>query len=68
MKIPSRSDDHGFQMVRHGGGQQGTSTDFLIATDQGAGVVVLTNMDGLNPNQLSVEMLKILIGPAIGKK
>lgn len=62
------SDDHGFHMVGHGGGQQGTSTDFLIATDQGAGVVVLTNMDGLNPNQLSVEMLKILIGPAIGKK
>jgi hypothetical protein len=29
---------------------------------------MLTNMDGLNPNQLSVEMLKILIGPAIGKK
>jgi hypothetical protein len=46
MKIPSRSDDHGFHMVGHGGGQQGTSTDFLIATDQGAGVVVLTNMMG----------------------
>lgn len=62
------SDDHGFHMVGHGGGQQGTSTDFLIAPDQSAGVVVLTNMDGLNPNQLSVEMLKILIGAAIGKK
>jgi len=47
--------------VGHSGGQQGTSTDFLIAPSQRAGVVVLTNMQSLNPNELAVEILKILV-------
>jgi len=48
--------------VGHSGGQQGTSTDFLIVPEQRAGVVVLTNMEEINPNQLSKEILKILLG------
>lgn len=56
------TDEYGFRMVGHSGGQQGTSTDFMIAPDQRAGVVVLTNMDNINPNELSAEILKILVG------
>jgi serine beta-lactamase-like protein LACTB len=56
------SDENGFRTVGHSGGQQGTSTDFLIAPDHRVGVVVLTNMDNINPNELSVEILKVLIG------
>ena len=55
-------DEDGIVAVGHSGGQQGTSTDFLIAPEKQAGVVVLTNMDNLNPNELSVEILKVLVG------
>ncbi len=55
-------DENGMKAVGHDGGQQGTSTSFLIAPDQRAGVVVLTNMDGLDPNELAGEILKILLG------
>jgi serine beta-lactamase-like protein LACTB, mitochondrial len=55
-------DKEGIQFVGHSGGQQGTSTDFLIAPKQRAGVVVLTNMQGLDANGLAVDILKILIG------
>ncbi len=55
-------DVDGIKAVGHNGGQQGTSTSFLIAPEKRAGVVVLTNMDGLNPDELAVEILKILAG------
>jgi len=54
--------EDGILAVGHSGGQQGTSTDFLIAPEKQAGVVVLTNMDSLNVNELSVEILKVLVG------
>ena len=54
--------EDGIRYVGHSGGQQGTSTDFLIAPEPRAGVVVLTNMEEINPNQLSKEILKILLG------
>jgi len=57
-------DADGIPVAGHSGGQQGTSTDFLIAPNQRAGVVVLTNMEGINANELSVEILKIVIGAA----
>jgi len=61
-------DETGIKVVGHSGGQQGCSTDFLIAPEKRMGVVVLTNMEGLNPNELAVEILKILIGaPSSGK-
>jgi serine beta-lactamase-like protein LACTB, mitochondrial len=52
----------------HSGGQQGTSTDFLVAPGQRAGVVVLTNMEGLNPNELAREMLGIVLGAPLKKE
>jgi CubicO group peptidase (beta-lactamase class C family) len=57
-------DEGGVLEVGHSGGQQGTSTDFLIAPKERAGVVVLTNMDELDPDKLAVEILKILVGTA----
>jgi serine beta-lactamase-like protein LACTB, mitochondrial len=52
----------------HTGGQQGTTTDFVIAPERNAGVVVLTNMENLNPNELSREILKILLGTHAGNQ
>ncbi len=51
--------------VGHNGGQQGTSTSFMIAPAENDGVVVLTNMEEINPSKLSAEILKILVA---GKK
>ena len=48
--------------VSHSGGQQGTSTNFIIAPEQGAGVVVLVNMEGADSGELAKEILKILVG------
>jgi serine beta-lactamase-like protein LACTB, mitochondrial len=56
------SDQVGVMAVGHNGGQQGTSTAFLIAPAQRDGVVVLTNMEGTNPSDLAVEILKVLVG------
>jgi len=53
---------NGVRVVGHSGGQQGTSTDFLIAPEQKSGVVVLTNMEGISANELSKEILAIILG------
>ena len=55
-------DKDGVRGVGHSGGQQGTSTYFIVAPEHRAGVVVLTNMDDLDPDQLALEIMKILIG------
>jgi len=52
----------GISSVGHNGGQQGTSTAFTIAPAQKAGVVVLTNMEGVNAGDLAQEILKVLVG------
>jgi CubicO group peptidase (beta-lactamase class C family) len=51
----------GWVTVGHDGGQQGTSTSFLIAPARRAGVVVLSNMEGIDPNKLAHEILKALV-------
>jgi CubicO group peptidase (beta-lactamase class C family) len=48
--------------VGHGGGQQGTSTFIMLAPERRAGVVVLTNMDGVDASSLATELLKIILG------
>jgi serine beta-lactamase-like protein LACTB, mitochondrial len=48
--------------VGHGGTQQGTSTMMLIAPDERAGVVVLTNSDAAGSARLATEVLRILLG------
>jgi serine beta-lactamase-like protein LACTB len=54
------SDEDGIATVGHTGGQQGTSTAFIIAPTQKAGVVVLANMEEIGARDLAVEILKIL--------
>ena len=56
----SKHNDHEVAGVGHTGGQQGTSTAFVVAPDQRAGVVVLTNLEGQDPGALAREILNIL--------
>jgi serine beta-lactamase-like protein LACTB len=56
--------EDGIATVGHNGGQQGTSTAFLVAPAQRAGVVVLTNMEGADASGLAKEILKVLVEPA----
>jgi serine beta-lactamase-like protein LACTB, mitochondrial len=56
------SNDDGVASVGHNGGQQGTSTAFILAPAQRAGVVVLTNMEGADASNLAHEILKVLVG------
>ena len=56
------SNDEGVASVGHNGGQQGTSTAFMLAPAQRAGVVVLTNMEGADASSLAHEILKVLVG------
>jgi serine beta-lactamase-like protein LACTB len=57
-----KHNDHEVPGVGHNGGQQGTSTAFVIAPDQRAGVVVLTNMENQDAGSLAREILNILSG------
>jgi len=48
--------------VGHGGGQQGTSTFIMLVPERRAGVVVLTNMDGVDASSLATQLMKIILG------
>jgi len=56
--------DAGVPDVGHTGGQQGTSTAMMIAPQQQAGVVVLTNLENGGAGDLATELLKIVVGTA----
>jgi len=47
--------------VGHGGGQQGTSTFIMLMPERRAGVVVLSNMDGVDVSSLATGLLKIVL-------
>lgn len=51
----------GLADVGHDGGQQGTSTSFLLVPERRAGVVVLINLDGGNASHLATELMKIVL-------
>jgi serine beta-lactamase-like protein LACTB, mitochondrial len=55
--------ESGVKIVAHTGGQQGTSTSLLLVPERNAGIVVLANMDGLDVDALSKEILRILLSP-----
>ena len=59
--------DDGIKTVGHTGGQQGTSTAFLIAPEQRAGIVVLTNMEGVPAGDLARQILTIAVGVPANK-
>lgn len=52
---------YGVGLVEHTGGQQGTSTSFLLVPERRAGIVALANMDGVDAAALSREVLKIVL-------
>jgi serine beta-lactamase-like protein LACTB, mitochondrial len=52
----------GVLTVGHDGGQQGTSTAFVVAPALRAGVVVLTNMEGADAHELAAQVLRIIAG------
>jgi serine beta-lactamase-like protein LACTB len=54
----------GVRSVSHDGGQQGTSTFIMMAPSQRDGVVVLINMDGVDPSVLTARLMKIVVGSA----
>ena len=54
--------DGGVLTVGHSGGQQGTSTDIVMAPERKAGVVVLMNLEGGNASDLAQDLLKIILG------
>jgi serine beta-lactamase-like protein LACTB, mitochondrial len=56
--------DLGVLDVGHAGGQQGTSTSFMIVPERRAGVVVLINLDGGNASDLASELMKIVLASA----
>ncbi len=52
-------DESGVRDVGHAGGQQGTSTFFMIVPERRAGVVVLINMDEADARGLGIALMKI---------
>jgi serine beta-lactamase-like protein LACTB len=58
------STEDGVFMAGHTGGQQGANTNFEIAPEKRAGVVVLSNMEEVSTNNLAKEIMKILLGTA----
>ena len=55
------SSKFGLLLISHSGGQQGTSTNILLAPDRHAAIVVLANMDNVDTGALSTEILKIAL-------
>lgn len=53
--------ENGIRFVGHSGGQQGTSTNMLIAPESKAGVVVLINMENVSADRLSRQLLQIVL-------
>ena len=62
------STEDGVRFIGHSGSQQGTSTDFVLAPDRLAGVVVLANMEGVPASDLAKEILKIVLGQSSEEK
>ena len=54
-------DKFDLHILAHTGGQQGTSTTFAVVPSRNAGVVVLCNMDGVDVNQLAMQILRIAL-------
>ena len=48
-------------LAGHSGGQQGTTTDILMAPDRNTGVVVLMNMDGQDAAGLAKKIMDIVL-------
>jgi serine beta-lactamase-like protein LACTB, mitochondrial len=56
--------DLGVLDVGQGGGQQGSSTFFMIIPERRAGVVVLINLDGGHASDLATDLMKVVLASA----
>lgn len=54
-------DKLGLHILAHMGGQQGTSTAFVVVPGRNAGVVVLCNLDGAEVDKLETQILRIAL-------
>lgn len=61
-------DESGLPDVGHAGGQQGTTTFFMIVPERRAGVVVLMNIDEGDARGLGIEIMKIAFSHDATKK
>jgi serine beta-lactamase-like protein LACTB, mitochondrial len=55
------ADRFGLHLLAHTGGQQGTSTALALVPSRSAGVVVLCNLDGVDVDQLAMQILRIAL-------
>lgn len=62
----STGTEAGYPDVGHAGGQQGTTTFFMIVPAKRAGIVVLMNIDEGNAMALAIELMKIVLAPPGG--
>ena len=53
--------EKGVHYIGHSGGQQGTSTNLLIAPEEKSAVVVLINMENVSADRLSKQLLQIVL-------
>lgn len=53
--------EKGIRYIGHSGGQQGTSTNLLIAPEKKSAVVVLINMENVSADRLSKQLLQIVL-------
>jgi serine beta-lactamase-like protein LACTB, mitochondrial len=53
--------EKGVRYIGHSGGQQGTSTNLLIAPEEKSAVVVLINMENVSADRLSKQLLQIVL-------
>jgi CubicO group peptidase (beta-lactamase class C family) len=51
----------GLTLISHSGGQQGTSTNILLAPARRAGIVVLANMDNMDVASFSEQLLRLVL-------
>ena len=54
-------DKFGLHILAHTGGQQGTSTAIAVVPSRNAGVVVLCNMDDVDVDKLTTQILRIAL-------
>ena len=54
-------DKFGLHILAHTGGQQGTSTAIAVVPSRNAGVVVLCNMDDVDVDKLTMQILRIAL-------
>lgn len=59
------SDKDGLKIVRHGGGIEGFNTHLIYVPERKIAVVVLSNVNGMAPDQMSSMLLDVVLGKPV---